>query len=140
MPCRGIRGATTVTENSASAILTATCQLLEQIISANDLRTEDVASAIFTVTPDLNVAFPAQAAVEMGWDHVPLLDVQEMTVAGSLPRCIRVLIQWNTERTQDEVRHVYLGEAKALRPDLWTKERGTGPRASEQERRPIAGG
>lgn len=135
MLCRGIRGAITVTENSASAILTATRQLLEQIISANDLRTEDVASAIFTVTPDLNAAFPAQAAVEMGWVRVPLLNMQEVAVSGSLPRCIRVLIQWNTERTQDEIRHVYLRDARALRPDLWAKECGTGPMASEGDRR-----
>jgi chorismate mutase len=118
MYCRGIRGATTAGENTAEAILTATKELLELIIEANDLKTEDVASAIFTTTPDLTAAFPAQAAREMGWRDVALLDVQEILVPGSLERCIRVLIHWNTGKRQDEVVHVYIKRAKALRPDI----------------------
>jgi chorismate mutase len=121
MYCRGIRGATTAEENTAEAILTATKELLELIIEANDLRVEDIASAIFTTTPDLTAAFPAQAAREMGWRDVALLDVQEILVPGSLERCIRVLIHWNTEKSAAEVQHVYLREAQALRPD-WRLE------------------
>ena len=118
MYCRGIRGATTAETNTAEAILTATRELLSLIIGANDLKVEDVASAIFTTTPDLTAAFPAKAAREMGWRDVALLDAQEIPVRGSLERCIRVLIHWNTEKRQDEVVHVYIKGAKALRPDI----------------------
>jgi len=121
MSCRGIRGATSVETNDAKAIVAATRTLLEQIVSANDLRAEDVAGVIFTATPDLDTAYPAYAARDMGWTHTPLLCMQEMAVAGSLPRCVRVLVLWNTDRPADQVRHVYLGKARALRPDL-TKE------------------
>jgi len=79
---------------------------------------EDVASAFFTVTPDLTTAFPARAARELGWQHVALLDAQEIPVPGSLPRCVRVLIHWNTDKPQAEIRHVYLRGAASLRPDL----------------------
>jgi chorismate mutase len=123
MPCRGIRGATTVTSDSAEEILTATRELLARIVQANGIRSEDIASALFTVTPDLTAAFPARAARQLGWQHVPLLDAQEVRVPGSLPRCIRVLLQWNTDATQEEVRHVYLREAAALRPDLAAEAR-----------------
>ena len=118
MHCRGIRGATTVEENTAEAILSAARELLELIVEANDLRVEDVASAIFTTTPDLTAAFPAKAAREMGWRDVALLDAQEIPVPGSLERCIRVLVHWNTEKRQDEVVHVYIKGANALRPDI----------------------
>lgn len=127
MACRGIRGATTVGANSAAAILSATRELLLQIVEANDLEQEEVASALFTVTPDLTAAFPAQAARQIGWQYVPLLDAQEVPVPGSLARCIRVLVHWNTDRPQAGVRHVYLRGAAALRPDLkseGTKESG----------------
>jgi chorismate mutase len=116
--CRGIRGATTVEVDSADAILEATRELLGQIIEVNGLGADDVASALFTVTPDLAAAFPARAAREMGWRNVALLDAQEIPVPGSLPRCVRVLIHWNTAKTQAEIRHVYLRGAVALRPDL----------------------
>ena len=118
MACRGIRGATTAEENSALAILDATRQLLIRMVAANRVDSVDVASAIFTVTPDLTAAFPARAAREMGWRHVPLLDAQEVAVPGSLPRCIRVLVLCNTDRSQEEIRHVYLRGAGTLRPDL----------------------
>jgi chorismate mutase len=117
MHCRGIRGATTTEENTAEAILAATRELLELVVEANDLKTEDVASAIFTTTPDLTTAFPAQAAREVGWQNVALLDTQEMPVPGSLERCIRVLIHWNTGKSAAEIKHVYLKGAQALRPD-----------------------
>ncbi len=118
MPCRGIRGATTVEKNNPEEILDATRELLTSIVEANDLSVEDIASATFTVTGDLTAAFPARAAREMGWQHVALLDAQEIPVPGSLLRCVRVLLHWNTARLQEEVRHVYLRGAAALRPDL----------------------
>jgi chorismate mutase len=118
MACRGIRGATTVESDSASAILSVTRELLDRIVEANQVQIEDIASAIFTVTPDLKAAFPARAARELGWQHVPLLDAQEVPVPGSLPRCIRVLLHWNSDIPQEHVRHVYLREAASLRPDL----------------------
>jgi len=118
MICRGIRGAISVAENSAEAIIVATRELLERIVAANGLSVENVAGVIFTATPDLDAAHPARAAREMGWMSTPLLCMQEMVVTGSLPCCIRVLVLWNTDRPLDQVRHVYLGRARALRPDL----------------------
>jgi len=118
MPCRGIRGAITVEENTAEAILAATRELLERIVEANGVRPENVAAVIFTATSDLNAAFPAKAVRQMGWTHVPLLDAQEIPVPGSLPRCIRVLILWNTDLPQEAIKHIYLREAQKLRPDL----------------------
>ena len=118
MPCRGIRGATTVESDSAGVIVAATRQLLMRMVEANDVDIADIASAFFTATPDLTAAFPAQAARELGWHHVALLDAQEIPVPGGLPRCVRVLVHWNTSRPQDEIRHIYLGEAARLRPDL----------------------
>jgi len=118
MICRGIRGATSADINAAVAIITATRELLERIVAANDLLVEDVISVIFTATPDLDAAYPACAAREMGWMNTPLLCMQEMVVVGSLPRCIRVLVLWNTDLSPDLVQHVYLGRARALRPDL----------------------
>lgn len=118
MPCRGIRGATTVGANSAAEILEATHELLEEIIAANGVQSADVASALFTVTPDLTAAFPARAARDLGWRQVPLLDALEIPVPGSLPHCVRVLIHWNTQKPQAEICHVYLRGAAALRPDL----------------------
>lgn len=128
MSVRGVRGATTATENTPEAILGATQELLRAMINANGIRTEDLASAIFTVTPDLDAAFPARAAREMGWHHVPLLDATEIAVPGSLPRAIRALLHWNTDRPIYDIRHVYLREAIALRPDLQT-----GPEAPEAD-------
>jgi chorismate mutase len=118
MPCRGIRGATTVETDSTTAILAATRELLTRIVEANDVAIEDVASAFFTLTPDLTAAFPARAARELGWQHVALLDAQEIPVPGSLPRCVRVLIHWNTDKPQTEICHVYLRGAVSLRQDL----------------------
>lgn len=121
--CRGIRGATTVEADTAKAILAATTDLLTEIVEANDVDSRDVASALFTVTPDLTTAFPARAARDLGWQHVPLLDAQEVPVPDSLTRCVRVLIHWNTAKLQSEIRHVYLRGAAALRPDLQVEER-----------------
>lgn len=118
MTCRGIRGAISVEANTSEAIVSATRELLERIVAANPLRAEELASVIFTATPDLNAAYPACAAREMGWVNVPLLCMQEMAVAGSLPSCIRVLVHWNTDLPASQIRHVYLGAAQKLRPDL----------------------
>jgi len=118
MPCRGIRGATTAAENSPAAILSATTELLQALSTANNLEPADIVSATFTVTPDLNAAFPAQAARQLGWTMVPLLDAVEIGVPGALPRCIRALIHWNTDLPPYAIRHVYLREAVQLRPDL----------------------
>ncbi len=118
MPCRGIRGATTVGRDDAAEILAATRELLACLVQSNDVRNEDIASAVFTVTPDLTAAFPAQAARQLGWDDVALLDAQEIPVPGALARCVRVLILWNTGTPQAAVRHAYLRDARVLRPDL----------------------
>jgi chorismate mutase len=119
MTIRGIRGATTVPADEPDHILQATRELLEAIAAANaDLRPEDVASIVFTVTDDLTSTFPAQAAREMGWQLVPMLCGREIPVPGSLPRVIRVLVHWNSDRPQSEITHVYLRQAVRLRPDL----------------------
>lgn len=115
--CRGIRGATTCEENTRAAILEATRDLLEQLIAANDLRHEDIASAIFSTTPDLNAEFPAVAARHLGWLDTALICTHEIAVPGALARCIRVLLHWNTERTAHEVVHVYIRGAVNLRPE-----------------------
>jgi chorismate mutase len=115
---RGIRGATTVEVDSAEAILEATGELVKELVAANGLAPEDVASALFTVTPDLRAEFPAAAARRMGWTMVPLLNFTEIGVPGRLERCIRILVHVNTTRTQNEMVHVYLREAVSLRPDL----------------------
>ncbi len=118
MTVRGVRGATTVDENSADAILSATRELLLAVVAANDFAAEDVASAWFTVTPDLNAAFPATAARQIGWDAVPLMDAVEVDVPGAMPRCIRVLVNLNTEKRQDEITFVYQRGAAHLRATL----------------------
>ena len=118
MRCRGVRGATTVEANTRDEILTNTRQLLALMIRANNIEPADVASAMFSVTSDLNAEFPALAARQLGWLDVPLLCTYEIDVPGSLRRCVRVMIHWNTETPQDEIRHVYIKEATRLRPDL----------------------
>ncbi|MBX3436559.1 MAG: chorismate mutase [Planctomycetaceae bacterium] len=119
MAVRGIRGATSVQENSAGEILDATRELLEEVLSRNGLTEfEDIVSAIFTTTRDLNASFPAEAARSLGMNAVPLLCASEIDVPHGLPRCIRVLLHVNTERSQKEIVHVYLRDAKQLRPDV----------------------
>lgn len=118
MTCRGIRGATTVEANDREEILLATRQLLALMIRLNGIRTEDVGSAIFTTTSDLNAEFPALAARQLGWLDVPLICTHEISVPGSLPQCIRILVHWNTDTPQSEIQHVYIREARRLRPDL----------------------
>lgn len=118
MRCQGIRGATTVEANTREAILAATTELLTEMVRANEVRTEDVASVIFTTSPDLNAEFPAVAARTLGWTHVALLCAHEMNVPGSLPMCLRILLHVNTARGPDEIVHVYLRGAQVLRPDI----------------------
>ena len=118
MACRGVRGATTISANEREEILSASRQLLALLIRRNGIDPKDVGSAIFTTTPDIDAEFPALAARQLGWLDVPLLCGHEMTVPGGLPLCIRVLIHWNTDRLQEEIEHVYVRDAKRLRPDL----------------------
>jgi chorismate mutase len=118
MACRGVRGATTAEANTSPEILKATLQLLALMIRENDIRPEDVASAIFTTTPDLDAEFPALAARQLGWFNVALMCGHELQVPGALGRCIRLLLHWNTEKPADEVVHVYIKGASKLRPDL----------------------
>jgi len=116
--CRGIRGATTVAENDTELILEATRELVQEIVLRNGVQQEDVASMILTATHDLDAIYPAVAVRRLGWTHTALMCMQEMSVPGSLPRCIRVLVHWNTSRANDQIQHVYLREARSLRPDL----------------------
>ena len=119
MSVRGIRGATTISTNDAAAILEATEELLLAIQQANaSLTPEDIASALFTMTADLNAAYPAKAARQLGWEKVPLICSQEIPVPDGLPYCIRVLLTWNTDLPQNKIHHIYLREAITLRPDL----------------------
>ena len=117
MPCRGVRGATTAESNTSEEILKATRQLLALMIRQNGIREEDVASAIFTTTEDLNAEFPALAARQLGWLDAAMVCLHELDVPGSLRQCIRILLHWNTDRKADEIVHVYIKEAARLRPD-----------------------
>ena len=112
-----LRGATTVDRNTSEAILGATEWLMREIMKRNDLEPEAVVSCIFTLTEDLDAEFPAVAARQLGFDRVPLLCAREVPVPGALPRVIRVLIHYYAD-DEHTTRHVYLGNARALRSDL----------------------
>ncbi|WP_199614950.1 chorismate mutase [Paenibacillus alkalitolerans] len=119
MYVRGIRGATTVERNEEPHILAATAELLEAIVVENGVTPEEIGSVFVTVTPDLDAAFPAAAIRNMaGWELVPLMCSVEIPVKGALPMCIRLMVLANTMKAQNEIVHVYLNEAKKLRPDL----------------------
>jgi chorismate mutase len=120
---RGVRGATTVEANSPESILEATKELLAAMLKANELDVEYVASAFFTATPDLNAEFPAIAAREMGWNNVALLCGHEMNKPGALPMTLRILLHINTDKSANDIRHVYLHGARVLRPDIDTEIR-----------------
>jgi chorismate mutase len=114
---RGIRGAITA-KNTKSGIVEATTVLLKAMVALNKIKTEDIASVIFSVTSDLNAEFPAVAARKMGWRMTPLLCTNEIKVRGSLKKCIRILMHVNSEKPQSRIRHIYMGGAIRLRPDL----------------------
>ena len=120
MAVRGIRGATSVEENAREEIISKTEELLHELIRRNGFAAGDIASAIFSVTDDLDAEFPAVAARRLGWLYTPLFCTREIPVPGSLKKCVRVLLHVNSERPQEEMVHVYLYEAKKLRPDLDT--------------------
>ena len=122
MAVRGLRGATTVETNSKEEIISRTKEMLEVLIEKNLIKQADIISAIFSVTEDLDAEFPAAAARQIGWKYTPLLCTREIPVTGSLPLCIRVLIHVNSDISQEEMVHVYMREAKKLRPDLADKD------------------
>lgn len=117
MPCRGVRGATTVDENTSEAILRETRRMLALLIHLNGIEAEDVTSILFTTTRDLTAEYPALAARQLGWLDTALMCGHEMDVPGGLPRCVRVLINWNTDKDPHEIHPVYLRGARNLRPD-----------------------
>jgi chorismate mutase len=135
--CRGIRGATTVTDNTAEGILAATREVLTGIVERNWIDVEDITSVFFTVTEDLDAEYPARAARQLGWENVALMCAREIPVPGSLQRCIRVLLHVNTAKSPAELRHIYLREAAALRPG-WTEPQpscaGASPRVGGESR------
>ena len=118
MALRGIRGAITVKTNSKPAIVEATTRLLTAMIDANKLKKDEIASIIFTATADLNAEFPATAARKLGLNSTPLLCAKEIDVKTALKKCVRVLILYNTNKSQKQIKHLYLDGAKILRPDL----------------------
>jgi chorismate mutase len=115
---RGVRGATCATANSRDAIVETTKQMLSRMIESNGIQPDDIASAFFSTTRDLNAEFPAIAARQLGWRDVPLMCMHEMDVPDALPMCVRVMIHWNTDKRPSEIRHVYMNGAEKLRPDL----------------------
>jgi chorismate mutase len=119
MAVRGVRGATVIVEDREDLILSATRELLLAIQEANPtMQTAEVGSIFFTVSDDISATYPALAARQLGWTQVPMLCAREIPVPNSLRRCIRILLHWNTELSQEDIHHVYLGEAASLRPDL----------------------
>lgn len=119
MPVRGVRGAITVEANEKPEILAATRELLEEIIARNELTDfSEIVSAVFTTSPDLTAAFPAEAARELGMGAVPLLCASEIDVPGALPLVIRILLHVNTDKKQADMVHIYLRDAQKLRQDI----------------------
>jgi chorismate mutase len=114
----GIRGAITVKENSKPEIIKATTNLLKKMTVSNKVKVNDIASIIFSMTYDLDAEFPAAAARKLGWKFTPLLCTNEVDVPGSIKKCIRVLMLVNSEKKQAQIKHIYLGAASKLRPDL----------------------
>ena len=115
---RAIRGATTVACDDPGLVADAVCEMLTAIMSENGIETDEIVSAWFTTTPDLRSVFPAAAARSMGWTDIPMMCASEIDVAGAQPRCIRVMLHVERAVGAAPVRHVYLREAVALRPDL----------------------
>ena len=115
---RAIRGATTVDEDTPEAITDRVVTLLRQVLDRNRLAEDDLISILFTATEDITSTFPATAARSMGLGAVPLICARELSIVGSVPHCIRVLLHVNTERPRDQIHHVYLEGAQGLRDDL----------------------
>ena len=120
---RGLRGATTVPVNEKEAVLKATRELLVALSKANAIKPADIAAVIFSSTPDVNAAFPAAAARELGWNDVPLFGTQEIDCPTGIPLCIRVLLLLNTDKAQHELQPVYLEGAVQLRPDIAAEQK-----------------
>ncbi len=118
MMIRGVRGATTVKEDSVEEVRRATQNLIQQMLKINKIEVSDLGSIVFSATHDIRSEFPAAMVRGLGLEDVPLLDVQEMFKEGALEKCIRVLMHWNTDKSQTSIKHVYLEGAKVLRPDL----------------------
>ncbi|GIP32397.1 chorismate mutase [Paenibacillus sp. J2TS4] len=122
---RGIRGATTVHNNEEEEILQAAVELMNELVAKNDVHPEDICSVLVTTTHDLTATFPAKAIRQMpGWELVPLMCSLEIPVQPSLPKCIRLMVHVNTSKRQDEIQHVFLNGAKALRPDIIAEKKG----------------
>ncbi len=119
---RAIRGAITVDSNDRQDILNATDELLRALIKENSIVKEDIISIIFSVTSDLNAVFPAVAARQMGLTDIAMMCTHEVDVPGSLRRCIRVMMHFNTEKSNAELKYIYLKDAKKLRPDLFKQD------------------
>jgi chorismate mutase len=122
MRCRGIRGATTVDDNTREDTLAAAKELLQEMVQANGVQEEEIACIFFTTTPDINHAFPAAAARELGLSQAPMLCGHEMNVPGSLPMCLRILILFNTEKGAEEIVHIYIKGARELRSGSLNQE------------------
>ncbi|MDP6769183.1 MAG: chorismate mutase [Anaerolineales bacterium] len=120
--CRGVRGAVPVMSNTESDILAAAERLLSELIDRNGILSDDIASAIFTTSPDINAEYPAIAARKLGWTNVALLCGHEMDVPHGMQRCLRILIHWNTDKSPEDIVHVYLDRTRSLRPDLYVEE------------------
>ena len=121
MPVRGIRGAINIAVNTKEEILSKSRELLEAIVKANGIAAEDIACAIFTLTPDLNADFPAYAARQLGWRDVPLMCARELDVPAAMEKVIRVLLLVNSDTPSSKIKHQYLGDTPKLRPDLAQK-------------------
>ena len=133
--CRGVRGATTVENDAREEILAATEELLQLMIEANHIQADDVASVIFTTTPDLASEYPALAARRLGWLDTALLCGHEMRVPHGLQKCIRILIHWNTAKGVKEIQHIYIREAVKLRPDKAVRAVGSKQQEESEAKR-----
>ncbi|MYL56889.1 chorismate mutase [Virgibacillus halodenitrificans] len=121
---RGLRGATSVLSNEEGQIITNTKALFEEMVNANDIEANDVSHVFISVTKDLNAAFPAKALRELpGYTFVPVMCMTEIDVPGSLPNCIRIMMVINTEKDQQNIKHIFHNEAVKLRPDLVKNKR-----------------
>ena len=118
MLVRGIRGAITVVSDDKELVIAATARLLKKMQEENQFREGDIISVFLSATPDIKSVFPAEARRLLQWDMVPLMCFQEIDVAGALPLCIRAMVHINSDKEQNEIKHIYLEEARSLRKDL----------------------